>query len=249
MARIGLILGCGVLAIGLAGCAHLHKMTSPAVKGENTGIPAPLPVYSGPRARLAVADFEVKASKATAQIGSGLREMLLAALVNSGRFSIAQQQSLSAIMQEQELAKLEATGGNNNQQKTKVKAADIVITAIVAEFEPQASGGSAGIGGGGGISSGMMGGLLGVELNNKAHMTMDIRIVDISTSEVLASTRIQGQASDVKGTFTGGSLGNWALGSGLSAYANTPMEKAMRICIIEAARYISGAIPLNYYQD
>jgi curli biogenesis system outer membrane secretion channel CsgG len=46
----------------------------------------------------------------------------------------------------------------------------------------------------------------------------------------------------------GGFFGSWALGVGLSGYANTPMEKAIRICIIEAVRYISQTIPANYYK-
>jgi curli biogenesis system outer membrane secretion channel CsgG len=83
---------------------------------------------------------------------------------------------------------------------------------------------------------------------NKAHMALDIRIVDTSTSEVLAATRVQGQASDVAGGFMAGFLGSWGLGGGLSAYANTPMEKAIRICIIEAVRYISQVIPPPYYK-
>jgi curli biogenesis system outer membrane secretion channel CsgG len=83
---------------------------------------------------------------------------------------------------------------------------------------------------------------------NKAHMALDIRIIDASTSEILASTRVQGQASDVAGGFMTGFMGSWALGGGLSAYANTPMEKAIRVCIIEAVRYISQTIPANYYK-
>ena len=72
----------------------------------------------------------------------------------------------------------------------------MIITAAATEFEPQASGGSAGIGGGGAMGSGILGGLLGASLN-RAHMALDIRIVDASTSEVLTATRVQGQASDV----------------------------------------------------
>jgi curli biogenesis system outer membrane secretion channel CsgG len=79
-------------------------------------------------------------------------------------------------------------------------------------------------------------------------MALDIRIVDTSTSEVLAATRVQGQASDVAGGFMMGFMGSWGLGGGLSAYANTPMEKAIRICIIEAVRYISQTISANYYK-
>jgi curli biogenesis system outer membrane secretion channel CsgG len=59
---------------------------------------------------------------------------------------------------------------------------------------------------------------------------------------------VQGQASDISGGIMAGFLGSWGMGAGLSAYANTPMEKAIRICIIEAVRYISQTIPANFYK-
>ena len=234
----------GLVVIGLAGCA---TMLQPTAQVDNTAGVASLPPYSGPKARIAVADFEVKAAKATFEIGSGLREMLTTALMNSNRFSVLERQALSAVMQEQELSASGAADAGGGPQRGKIKTADLIVTAAVTEFEPQASGGRAGIGGGGGVGSGILGGLLGAALN-KAHMALDIRIVDASTSEVLAATRVQGQATDVAGGFMGGFIGGWALGGGLSAYANTPMEKAIRICIIEAVRYVSQTTPANYYK-
>jgi len=239
------LIGYSLLAISLAGCASLMQ---PTAQVENTAGAQALPPYSGPRARIAVADFDVKAAKAGGEIGSGLREMLVTTLINSNRFSVVERQALSAVMQEQELsASGAAQTGAGGPQRGKIKTADLIITAAVTEFEPQASGGRAGIGGGGGVGSGILGGLLGAALN-KAHMALDIRIVDTSTSEVLAATRVQGQATDVAGGFMAGFMGSWALGGGLSAYANTPMEKAIRVCIIEAVRYISQTIPANYYK-
>jgi len=223
-------------------------MMQPTASVDNNAGAAPLPPYSGPKARVAIADFDVKAAKATGEIGGGLREMLVTALINSNRFLVVERQVLNAIMQEQELsASGAAQQGAGGPQRGRIKTADIIVTAAVTEFEPQASGGSAGIGGGGSVASGVLGGLLGASMN-KAHMALDIRVVDTSTSEVLAATRVQGQASDVAGGFMMGFMGNWALGGGLSAYANTPMEKAIRVCIIEAVRYISQVIPANYYK-
>lgn len=237
-----------ILIMGLAGCATLGQMTQPTAQVDNAAGQTPLPPYSGPKARIAVADFEVKAAKGYYEIGSGLREMLVTALINSNRFSVVERQALDAIMQEQELsASGAAQAGSGGPQRGKIKTADLIITAAVTEFEPQASGGRGGIGGGGGVGSGILGGLLGAALN-KAHMALDIRIVDTSTSEVLAATRVQGQASDISGAIMGGFFGGWALGGGLSAYSNTPMEKAIRICIIEAVRYVSQTIPANYYK-
>jgi curli biogenesis system outer membrane secretion channel CsgG len=77
---------------------------------------------------------------------------------------------------------------------------------------------------------------------------LEIRIVDASTSGVLAVSPVQGQTSDVSNRIMTKSSGNWALVGGLAAYANTPMEKAIRICIIETVRYISKSIPAAYYK-
>lgn len=248
MKKVLYIVGYLLLILGVAGCASLNSIMQPTASVDNTAGAAALPPYSGPKARIAVADFDVKAAKAGGEIGSGLREMLVTTLINSSRFSVVERQALNAVMQEQELsASGAAQAGAGGPQRGKIKTADLIVTAAVTEFEPQASGGRAGVGGGGGVGSGILGGLLGAALN-KAHMALDIRIVDSSTSEVLAATRVQGQASDISGAIMAGFLGSWGLGGGLSAYANTPMEKAIRICIIEAVRYISQTIPANYYK-
>lgn len=219
----------------------------PTAQVDNNAGTQGLPPYSGPKARIAVADFDVKAAKAGGEIGSGLREMLVTALINSSRFSVVERQVLNAVMQEQELSSSGAAQAGGGVQRGKIKTADLIVTAAVTEFEPQASGGRAGIGGGGGIGGGILGGVIGGALN-KAHMALDIRIVDTSTSEVLAATRVQGQAADIAGGVGIGFMGNWGLGAGLSGYANTPMEKAIRVCIIEAVRYISQSIPQDYYK-
>ena len=247
MKRLLLVVGCWLLVIGLVGCAALQQMTQPTAQVDNTAGAAALPPYSGPKARIAVADFDVKAARATYEIGSGLREMLVTALINSNRFSVLERQALSAVMQEQELSASGAAQPGSGPQRGNIKTADLIITAAVTEFEPQASGGRAGIGGGGSVGSGVLGALIGGALN-KAHMALDLRIVDASTSEVLTATRVQGQASDISGGIMAGFLGSWGMGAGLSAYANTPMEKAIRVCIIEAVRYISQTIPANFYK-
>lgn len=102
------------------------------------------------------------------------------------------------------------------------KPADLIILIALTEFEPQISAGRAGVGGGGGAGSGLWGGLLGTSLN-KTHVSLDIRVIDPAITTALAQTTVQGQATD-------------------------DIEKAKRICIAEAARYLSQAIPANYYK-
>jgi len=235
----------GLLSISLAGCSFMHHS---AGMGHGSKL-ASLPSYAGPKARVTVADFDVKATKATSEIGSDVREMLVTALSNSNRFSVVDyQQAQAALIQEQQLSVSDASAeGNTAQPKGINKPVDLIITASVTEFEPEMSGGRAGVGGGGGVGSGIWGGLLGTALS-KSHMALDISIVDASTSKALAVTHVQGQASDAAGSTKNGFSGSGGLGAGLSAYANTPMEKAIRICIIEAVRYMSQAIPADYYK-
>ncbi len=242
------VLVLSLMVIGMfSGCASLETMGQPTAKVDNSAGVEQLPPYSGPKARIAVADFDVKAAKATGEIGSGLRDMLVTALVNSNRFRVVERQVLDAVMKEQELAVSGAASSDSRVRTGAIKTADLVITAAVTEFEPQASGGAGGIGAGGSIGSKILGGLLSGAMN-KAHMALDLRIIDTSTSEVIAATRVEGSASDVSGGIMAGLFGGWGMGGGLSMYKNTPMEKAIRVCIIKAVNYIAQTIPPSYYK-
>jgi curli biogenesis system outer membrane secretion channel CsgG len=220
----------------------------PTAQVDNNAGTAGLPPYNGPKARIAVSNFDVKAAKAYGEIGTGLREMLVTALVNSSRFRVVERQVLDAVMQEQQLqASGAAASGQTSAQRGQIKTADIIVTAAITEFEPQATGGGGGIGGGGRLGGSLVGALIGGSMN-KAHMALDLRIIDTSTSEVLAATRVQGQATDIAGGIFAGVLGSVPLGIGLGGYANTPMEKAIRVCIIEAVKYIAQTTPAEYFK-
>ncbi|MDD5347891.1 MAG: CsgG/HfaB family protein [Candidatus Omnitrophica bacterium] len=239
-----------ILAVGIClmscsqGCAGLQ----PTAQVDNNAGTQGLPQYNGPKARIAVADFDVKAAKAYGEIGTGLKDMLVTALVNSNRFRVVERQVLDAVMQEQQLAASGAAApGQTGAQKGMIRTADVMITAAVTEFEPKASGGIGGIGGGGRAGGAIVGAIMGGAMN-KAHMALDIRIIDTSTSEVLAATRVQGQATDVMGGIFAGVLGGVPLGVGLGGYSNTPMEKAIRVCIIEAVKYIAQTTPPEYFK-
>jgi len=50
------------------------------------------------------------------------------------------------------------------------------------------------------------------------------------------------------GFLAGGIIGNVGLGGALSTYAKTPMEKTIRTCIYEAAKYIIENTPREYFK-
>jgi len=201
-----------------AGCTSMFRPKTAPDLGIGT-----LP-YTGLKARLAVGDFEISTMKATNEIGLALREMLINILTSTGRFII-----------------FNRIPGQAQQEAP----AELIVSINLVDFEPQASGGRSGIGGGGGVSSGALGGLLGTPLNN-ARVALDVRIADaVSLRPVSSIMHIKGQASDSN---IGNIYGNWALAKELSVYSRTPMEKAIRISVIETARYVIDGVPERFYK-
>ena len=226
------------------GCASFNQAMEPTAHVEST-VASDVSSYTGLKARIAVQRFDVRAAKAGGEIGGGLRDMLATALVESNHFSVVERQELSTLMQEQELAASGAIEKSTRAQRGVLKGADLIITGSVTEFEGHASGG------GGGAFGGLIGGVIGGlgATMNKAHIGVDLRIVDTSTGEILAAKKVVGEAKDANiGTVLGGFGGGYFGGVGLGMYKNTPMEKAVRICIGEAVRYLIAAVPPQYYK-
>ena len=159
------LFACAVLSLFIAGC-FLTKM-QPA--GSRYLTEEPLERYSGPKAKIAVSDFELKTSGLNADVGQALKEYLISILNNTKRFVI--------------VAPLDT---------------DLIISVGIIEFVPENSGGKAGVAGGGSAASSFMGGLLGAPLN-KATMQLSLRIVDRTTSNVISSRDIQSQTVENPG--------------------------------------------------
>jgi curli biogenesis system outer membrane secretion channel CsgG len=148
-----------------AGCFSTkpHAQLDKSLTGE------PLGRYFGPKAKIAVSDFELKTSGANAQAGIALKDAFIGILNNTQRFSIVAQQE-----------------------------ADLIINVEINEFVPESSGGKSGVGGGGSGQSNFMGGLLGAPLN-KANMQLGLRIIDHVSSSVISSRDIHSQAAQSPG--------------------------------------------------
>jgi curli biogenesis system outer membrane secretion channel CsgG len=256
-----------LLPFFLAASGCLESMVKPTAKTD-TGLEEQLPPYDGPRAKAAVASFDWKVggSGSTTRISgfggqgitishehtgymTGLRDMLTTSLVQSKRYRVLERQNLDALKDEMALSGQGYTD-KSGVTKGRVKGADLLIMAAITGWEPGSSGGGGGLGGGGLLGS--AGKLIAAAAAvggsfKKSSMAMDIRIVDASTSEVLAATRVEGEAKDVN---IGGALaaigGTGGMGGGLSGFAKTPMEKAIRTCIYEAVKYIVANTPSKY---
>jgi hypothetical protein len=122
----------------------------------------------------------------------------------------------------------------------KSRAPNCLIVAAVTEFDGNSGGTSGSIGGSrlGRAFGALAGG------SQSAHMAIDLRVVDATTSRVLAATSVEGEARDFNlGGALGGYTGSYALGGSLSGWKNTPREKALRQVIEASVDYVISVTP------
>ena len=204
--------------------------------------------YNGPKARIAVLEFKDKTRKAGwvggwlkmwgvewSQVGEGMRDMLTTALFNTNRFIVLERELLDEVLKEQDLGASGRVKKGTEAKKGELYGADLLITGAVTEFQATQSGGGlatkiAGIALGGGIK--------------RAHVAIDIRIIDANTGQIVAATSVEGKATDVGGLIAG----KIGLPVGLGAFAKTPIEKAIRACIQKAVEFIVSRTPPEYYR-
>ncbi len=136
--------------------------------------------------RLAVLTFEDKTSQAYSygfmgkDAGDAFSEMLTTALVKSDNYIVIERNELQQLLQEQGLGATGIVTQESAAEIGKVLGAELVIIGSVSEFgnSRQTTGGNTRKVG------------VGID-NSKATVAVDVRIVDPSTSEILAAENIR----------------------------------------------------------
>jgi len=206
--------------------------------------------YDGPKARLSVGEFKDRTARGGGstgwmsmfgmnfkQIGNGMREMMTTALFNTNRYIVLERAQLGAVIAEQDLATEGRIKKGTEARTGEIYGADLIITAAVTEFVS----GAKGIGGGTRVLGINIGG--GVK---KAHIAIDVRIIDATTSQIVSAVSVQGSATSF-GAVGGANIGG-RLPVGLGGFSKTPIEKAIRICIQRAVQHIASKTPAQYYR-
>lgn len=240
MNRINLVL-VGVVMLGLTACATANVTSS----GGQDMASAQMEAYNGPKARIAVADFEDKMSSSghyRGEYGRGMSDMLTNALFQSNRYIVLEREKLEAVLAEQNLGASGRVKKDTAAAIGELEGAELMVTAAITGFDPGASGGGGGLGG---LIPGAN--LLGAVAGSfkKAHVAMDLRVIDTRTARVLAATSVEGSAT----AFGGGGLAlGGAMGGGLGGFSKMPMETAIRKMITEAVKFIAAQTPQEFYR-
>ena len=245
MKRLMVVFGLMAVLVFVASCAITEEVSTTVT----TGGPSVEEVtrYQGPKARIAVSRFEMKAAKGYGEIGSGLSDMLVDALFRSNRFIVLDRgEGHQDIKEELALSESGYTEKGKAAEKGALEGADVLLTGAITAFEPEAEGT-----GGGGLIIPLplkIGGGLRIK-SNKAYIAANLRMVDVRTGRVINTARVEGKASDFKiGVVGGGLIGSVVLVGGFEKYRNTPMEKAVMVMLDNAVNEIVKSVPEEYYR-
>ncbi len=182
--------------------------------------------------RLAVVDFQIKVEAAQKALGTAMSDLLIDALVETGRYFIVERSALQAIRQEQIMALSGEVDASTGAEVGKLIGAEFLVVGVVSKFEEKTGGGGLG---------GIIGGkaLSGVGWFT-SELGITVRIIAATTGEIVASEKIN-QKENSFGLVAGAATADGAAGGGL--FKSKSMQTAMEKAIVRAVEVIGEQIP------
>ncbi len=185
---------------------------------------------------VAVTDFENKAGfTGKWKLGEGMAELLITQLMEREDVIVLERQHLQDVIGEILLQGKELFRPEGKVKKGRLKNARYLIRGSVTDFTvgADASGWfnspSVSIWGGG----------------NRARVTINAYITDVESGEIIDSVEADGKVSRFA---LGGNVDYKAVAFGGRAFFNTPLGRATKEALREAADELVGSIPIEYWQ-
>jgi len=228
--RIAAVSAATGLFLAVSGCALLDGMVG--TKTSDGDFKSQLGEYKGLKHAVGCADFENQGGWGGSwNLGHNLSIMLESALYDTGRFVMVEREKLGKVLTEQDLV----TSGRT------AKAAKVAQTGLIRPARYLATGAVTGAEEG---TSGSTGGisLYGVSLGggkSSAQVTIIAKLVDTTTSQIVAKKRIVGKAGRVSMN-VGLSIRN--VSTDMGGFSKTPLSEAAQDCINQAAVFLAKEI-------
>jgi curli biogenesis system outer membrane secretion channel CsgG len=210
--------------------------------------------YNGPKARIAVAQFDDRTAKGFARIGEGMSTMFVTALVNSNRYIVLERDIIDEVLREQDLGASGRVLPGTEAPVGEIEGAELLLTGAVTEFEPEKFGiGSGIVGLGTLITSAALhdkyGAPVAAATFTESHVAIDVRVMDLTTSRIVASVSVEGSGQDWGGFVAaevGGGMSRLPLAFG--GFQKAATEKAVRKVIDLAVAAVTLQFPHEYFR-
>ena len=206
-------------------------------------------VVAGKKPRVAVRQFEnrsgVRFFYDGKHVGEGMKEMLESALMETGKFLVFERESLDDVLLEQDYGQSPRFRQGGAPRMGELETLDFLVTGAVTELlQDQSSAG-------GRVKAGRKKRKKkkGIDLFDlaggfkKDHVAIDVKLIDVRTGQIVATTSVEGEAGDLSLDGALGALGDTGrLLLAAGGESRTPIQKAVRACIVQAVDWIAKRI-------
>ncbi len=211
---------------GLAACSvHSSVATrgEPAYMRGREAAPSTVETYRGPKRRIAVVDFVNRTATGRRELGDSATDILITELQKTGQFILLEREKVQKILDEQRFTGSEMAEPATAAKVGRMLGVQAIVTGSITDFGQKEEG---------------MDTIVYQRRTQVADATVDVRIVDVSTGEVLVADSGRGRAE----TTITGSMG---LG-GRTSYDSTLAGEALRAAIFKFTKNIvdrMGTVP------
>ena len=175
--------------------------------------------YTGPKRRIGVVEFENKSAYGQGRLGTAASDILVTELVKSGKFIVVERDRLSKVMEEQKFQSQGMTDPQTVAKIGQVMGLEAIVVGAVSQFGVKKEGSDY---------------LLTQSKRQVADVTVDIRLIDVQSGQVILADSGKGMAKNSKGSFLGmGTKGG---------YDETLEGEALRAALVQFVTNIASQL-------
>ncbi len=175
--------------------------------------------YDGPKRRIGVVEFENKSAYGQGRLGGAASDILVTELVKSGKFIVVERDRLNKVMEEQKFQAQGMTDPLTVAKIGQVMGLEAIVVGAVSQFGVKKEGSDY---------------LLAQSKRQVAEVTVDIRLIDVQSGQVILADSGKGRAKTTKASFLGmGTKGG---------YDETLEGDALRASLVQFVENISSQL-------
>ncbi|HOI42527.1 MAG TPA: CsgG/HfaB family protein [Elusimicrobiales bacterium] len=144
--------------------------------------------YTGPKRRIGVVEFENKSAYGQGRLGGAASDILITELVKSGKFIVVERDRMTRIMEEQKMQSQGTVDPQTAVKLGKIMGLEAIVVGAVSQFGVNKQGSDY---------------LIRQTKQQVADVTVDIRLIDVQSGQVLMADSGKGQAKSKSGSFLG----------------------------------------------
>lgn len=209
--------GLTILAV-MAGCAPSTRVQERQARSANETKTVESSM-TGPKRRIGVIDFENKTNYGDSRIGRSATDILITELVKTDKFVVIERDKMTKLLDEQNMGKSGLINEATAAKAGKLLGLNAIVTGAISQFGAKKEGADY---------------LLGQNKRQITEATVDIRVVDVETGEILYADSGKGVSTKKTGQ---------VLGMGTrSSYDETMEGEALRAAIVQFTKNIVSQV-------